>query len=406
MTECRFPVRKHRQLVVLMLAAFSMTAVAPNCRGESSIVPNQSAARLATELVARFDSPVAITSAADGSGRLFVTEQEGTVRIVSGTSVLQRPFLDIRNLVLAGGERGLLSIAFHPDYPDNGFFFVNYTDRPGGHTVVARYSVSPSDPNVADSTSAQLIIRILQPFSNHNGGQLQFGPDGYLYIGMGDGGSGGDPDNRAQNLLDLLGKILRLDVDRGLPHTIPADNPFLNRNDARPEIWASGLRNPWRFSFDRQSGDLFIGDVGQNAFEEIDFQPASSRGGENYGWRRMEGLHCFNPSTNCNQGNLVLPILENAQAEGSCSVTGGYRYRGRFSALQGLYIYGDYCSGKIWGASQQSDGRWTTTLLLQTSMNISTFGEDESGELYVADLGGNVHRLIDPSAKRRRAARR
>lgn len=391
---------------VFVLAALSVVSFTPGCMGESSIVPAQTTVRLATELVARFQTPVAITHAGDGSGRLFITEQSGTIKIFSGTSVRERPFLDIRNLVLAGGERGLLSVAFHPDYARNGFFFVNYTDRPGGHTIVARYSASSGDPNVADPASRIQIIRIEQPFSNHNGGQLQFGPDGFLYIGMGDGGAGGDPGNRAQNLLELLGKMLRLDVDRGLPYTIPADNPFLNRNDARHEIWASGLRNPWRFSFDRQTGDMFIGDVGQNAFEEISFQPASSRGGENYGWRRMEGLHCFNPSTGCNQEGLVLPIIEYPQTDGSCSVTGGYRYRGRFSSLRGLYIYGDYCSGKIWGASQGSDGRWTTTLLLQTSLNISSFGEDESGELYVADLNGNVYRLVDPSAKRRRAVRR
>lgn len=394
-----------QRLAVLTLA-FSMVAVTPNCRGESSTVPNQTAAVLATELVGRFSAPVAITNAGDGSDRLFITEQEGTVRIVSGTSILPRPFLDIRNLVQAGGERGLLSVAFHPQYASNGFFFVNYTDRPGGHTVVARYSVSSSDPNVADPASALQIIRIQQPFANHNGGQLQFGPDGYLYIGMGDGGSGGDPGDRAQNLRELLGKMLRIDVDHQLPYTIPADNPFATGLDVRREIWALGLRNPWRFSFDRQTGDMFIGDVGQNAFEEINFQPAASRGGENYGWRRMEGLHCFNPQTNCNQGTLVLPILEHPQSTGVCSITGGYRYRGPFPSLRGLYIYGDFCSGRIFGATQQSDGRWTSTILLQTSMNISSFGEDESGGLYVADLSGNVHRLIDPSAKRRRAVRR
>src|SRR5690349_11300457 len=252
-------------------------------------------------------NPVSITHA--GDNRLFITEQAGRIMIYDGTRLLPEPFLDIRNLVSSGNERGLLSLAFHPRYAQNGFFYVNYTNV-SGNTVVARYSVSPADPNRANPSSAVLILGVNQPFANHNGGQMQFGPDGYLYIGLGDGGGGGDPGNRAQNLNDLLGKILRIDVDSGSPYAIPASNPFVGSTNVRGEIWSYGLRNPWRFSFDRETGDLWIADVGQGTWEEIDFQPATSIGGENYGWRRMEGSHCFNPSTNCNNGivSLTLPV--------------------------------------------------------------------------------------------------
>src|SRR5688572_24974038 len=302
------------------------------------------AVQLALEQIGVAVKPVAITHA--GDSRLFITEQSGRVVIHDGTAVLPVPFLDIRSIVGDNqNEQGLLSVAFHPNYSSNGYFFVNYTDL-SGDTVVARYSVSPVDPNRADPNSARIILEINQPYSNHNGGQLQFGPDGYLYIGMGDGGAGGDPENRAQNLGSLLGKMLRIDVDReegSRRYGIPASNPFVGVYAARGEIWALGLRNPWRFTFDRLTGDMFIGDVGQGEIEEIDFQPGTSPGGENYGWRRMEGTHCYNPSSNCNPGNLVLPILEYSHNHG-CSVTGGYRYRGsRYPQLRDLYLYGDYC---------------------------------------------------------------
>ncbi|HEX7151211.1 MAG TPA: PQQ-dependent sugar dehydrogenase [Thermoanaerobaculia bacterium] len=361
--------------------------------------------RVELRLVASgFVNPVAITHA--GDTRLFITLQEGRVVIHDGTQLLPTPFLDVRSLVSTGGERGLLSIAFHPRYRDNGYFYVNYTDV-NGHTVVARYSRSASDPNRADPGSAFVILRVNQPFANHNGGQMHFGPDGYLYIGMGDGGSGGDPGNRAQNLGDLLGKMLRLDVDSGSPYAIPPSNPFVNRGGARGEIWSYGLRNPWRFSFDRETGDLWIADVGQQQIEEINFQPATSTGGENYGWRRMEGTRCFNPTSNCNDGTLVLPVLEYTHANG-CSVTGGYRYRGtRYPRLRGMFLYGDYCSGIIWGATQDSTGRWTSRDLFDTNFSISTFGEDVAGELYVARHGssGGIYQVIDANrvGPRRRA---
>ena len=349
--------------------------------------------------------PVAVTHT--GDSRLFITQQRGTVVIWDGTRILPTPFLDITNLVLCCGERGLLSVAFHPDYAQNGFFYVNYTEFSGpGTTVIARYSVSATDPNRANTGSAKILLKIAQPFSNHNGGQMQFGPDGYLYIGMGDGGSGGDPGNRAQNLGDPLGKMLRIDVDGGDPYAIPASNPFINRAGARPEIWSYGLRNPWRFSFDRATGDLWIADVGQGLWEEIDFQPATSIGGENYGWRRMEGSHCFNPSSGCNDGTLVLPVIEYDHSGGACSVTGGYVYRGsRYPRMKGTYIYGDYCNGMIWGATGPGAGGVSSRLLLDTSITISTFGEDANGEIYVTDhSGGRLYHIADirpPLAKRR-----
>ena len=356
------------------------------------------------EIASNLDDPVSITHA--GDSRLFITLQPGLVRIHDGTRMLPTPFLDIRSLVSAGGERGLLSIAFHPNYATNGFFFVNYTDT-RGDTVVARYRVS-SDPNRADPNSAKLVLFIDQPYPNHNGGQLQFGPDGYLYIGMGDGGAAGDPDNRAQNRNDLLGKMLRIDVN-GDPYSVPPSNPYVGNAAGRPEIWSLGLRNPWRFSFDRASGDLWIADVGQGAWEEVNLQPASSIGGENYGWDILEGTHCFG-AVNCTRTGVVPPVIEYNHSDRACSVTGGYVYRGvRSPRLQGMYLYGDYCNGKIWGARRSPDGAsWVSQQLADTEYLISTFGEDVNGEVYVADHRGTVYRIVDvqPVGPKRRAVRK
>jgi glucose/arabinose dehydrogenase len=353
----------------------------------------------AEPVVTGLSSPVDITHAGDGSGRLFITLQGGRVVIFDGVQILSPPFLDINSLVSSGGERGLLGAAFHPNYVGNGFFYVSYTDT-AGDSVIARYSVS-LDPNRADPTSGVILLTIPQPFSNHNGGQLHFGPDGYLYIGIGDGGSGGDPQNNGQDLETLLGKILRIDVDSGFPFTVPPDNPFVGVVGAREEIWSFGLRNPWRFSFDRLTGDMFIGDVGQNSWEEVDFQPANSTGGENYGWRLMEGNSCFNPAINCNNGTLTLPILVYDHSVG-CSVTGGYLYRGSKNPnLNGLYLYGDFCSGLIWGAQEDGLGGWNTTVLLDTNFSISTFGEDESGEIYFAHLSatdGTIYQVVQSTS--------
>jgi glucose/arabinose dehydrogenase len=342
-------------------------------------------------------NPVAITHAKDGSGRLFITEQGGKIRILKGSQVLATPFLDISSRVSTGGEQGLLSVAFHPKYKTNGFFFVNYTDR-AGDTIIARYKVSSSNPDRALGGSRKVILVVKQPYSSHNGGQLQFGPrDGYLYIGMGDGGGAGDPGNRAQSLKHLLGKMLRIDVNNFTgpsPYTIPANNPFVRTTGARKEIWALGLRNPWRFSFDRTTGDLFIGDVGAGKWEEVDLQSDTSRGGENYGWRHMEGRHCYNPSVGCKTAGLKRPILEYGHSQGQ-AITGGYRYRGsKIPGLRGKYLYADFGSGRIWGATLAS-GRWRSTQLRATNYGISTFGEDQSGEIYLADyFGGAVYKII------------
>ena len=376
------------------------------------VEPGVPAPQLGLERIASgLERPVAITHAGDGSGRLFITLQPGRVVIYDGSQVLATPFLDIAARVRCCGERGLLSIAFHPQYETNGRFFVNYTREPDGATVIAEYRVSDADPNVADPNSERVLLVIPQPYSNHNGGQLQFGPDGMLYIGMGDGGSAGDPQNYAQNPRSLLGKMLRIDVDGGDPYGIPPDNPFVGDDpeDVLDEVWALGLRNPWRFSFDRATGDLWIADVGQNAREEVNLQPASSSGGENYGWRIWEGSLCYNPPTGCESesviGTLVFPVLEYPTSLG-CAVTGGYRYRGgAIPDLYGYYVYGDYCAGTIWGALPEN-GTWTSTVLLETGFLISTFGEDEDGELYVANYSssGEVYRLVGASGGTETAA--
>jgi glucose/arabinose dehydrogenase len=351
--------------------------------------------RIALERVASgFSNPVHITHANDGSARLFVVEQRGVVRILKDGAILSPPFLDISPRVSCCGERGLLSIAFPPGRGPKSEFYADYTDV-NGDTVVSRFSVSV-DPNTADASSEQLLLRIVQPFPNHNGGQLAFGPDGFLYVGMGDGGSAGDPNNNAQDRTSLLGKILRIDVVGKAGYAIPPTNPYYGLSSARNEIWAWGLRNPWRFSFDRKTGTLFIADVGQGAWEEVDVQPADSAGGENYGWRLTEGNHCYAPATGCPTAGITFPVAEYSHAGGNCSITGGFAYRGRdFEGLTGIYFYGDYCSGRVWGL-RRSDTAWDDIELLRPGFAISTFGEDEAGEIYVADYGGGVlHRLTD-----------
>ncbi|MBW4468526.1 MAG: PQQ-dependent sugar dehydrogenase [Pegethrix bostrychoides GSE-TBD4-15B] len=349
--------------------------------------------------VSGLKNPVAVTNA--GDERLFVAEQSGKVRIVQNGQLLATPYLEITNRVKSGGEQGLLGMAFSPN-PQTGDLYVNYTNL-NGDTVIARYSVS-GDPNRAELSSEEILLTIPQPFANHNGGSLAFGKDGFLYIGTGDGGSGGDPQNNAQNPGSLLGKLLRIDVESGattgrLPYAIPSSNPFLAATDPtdqyRDEIWGLGLRNPWRLSFDRQTGDLYLGDVGQNAVEEVNFQAATSLGGENYGWRRLEGSQPFNNPSGSTAG-LVLPVAEYDHSQGQ-SVTGGFVYRGDNPALQGVYLYGDFVTGRIWGLRQSGDGTWENALLLDSPYNISTFGEDQTGGLYLADYAsGQIYRISAP----------
>jgi glucose/arabinose dehydrogenase len=340
-------------------------------------------------------SPVDIASA--GDDRLFVVEQAGRIRIVeSDGTVLGTPFLDIDALVASGGERGLLGLAFHPEYASNGFFYVYYTDN-AGDTVVARYTVS-GNPDVANAGSALVLLQVAQPFANHNGGDLSFSPtdpcSSCLYIGLGDGGNGCDPNDDAQDPLELLGKMLRLDVDLAAPH-VPPDNPFVGDASTRDEIWALGLRNPWRFSFDALTGDLFIGDVGQGAWEEIDFQAASSPGGENYGWDCFEGAHPSGCTTVWTCPGSTPPVREYSHAGARCSVTGGFVYRGSaFPALVGRYFYGDYCTGDIWTLTPAGGGGWTNVHHGAFGGGLTTFGEASDGELYAA-RGSSIYRIVD-----------
>lgn len=347
-------------------------------------------------------APVFVASPPGDTSRLMIVEQGGRIRLLRSGGLVQAPFLDISDRVGgASGERGLLGLAFHPNHTQNGFFYVNYTNASGA-TVISRFETSPGG-NAADASSETVILTVPQPFSNHNAGMLAFGPkDGYLYVGLGDGGSGGDPQNLAQNPQSLLGKMLRLDVDGGQPYAIPDDNPYINNADTLAEIWSMGLRNPWRYSFDRLTGDLYIGDVGQSSAEEINYRPASSGGKENYGWRLKEGTACFNPAQNCDGGlDLTDPVYEyfHSAPSSPCSVTGGYVYRGQaIASLAGHYFFGDFCSGQIWSfvVSQQgvTDFIDRTAELGLGGISVSSFGEDARGELYVVDYGGTVYKII------------
>ncbi len=335
------------------------------------------------------ERPIAVVASGDGSGRLFLVEQPGSIRVFQDGALLAQPFLDIRERVGSrGNEQGLLGLAFHPNYATNGYLYVNYTDR-DGDTVISRFSAVTGEPDRADPSSEKPLLRVAQPYPNHNGGSVVFGPDGNLYLGLGDGGSAGDPQGNAQSLRTHLGKILRLDVDGGDPYGIPADNLF---GEGLPEIWAYGLRNPWRFSFDRLSGDIYIADVGQNAWEEVNYLPAGSPAGANFGWDYREGTHPFEGQPPAGI-SLIDPVAEYNHTQG-CSVTGGYVYRGnRLPAWRGVYLYGDFCSGIVWGMVRNPDGTWQTRPLFDTGHYISSFGEDDEGEVYLVDLNGGVYRL-------------
>jgi glucose/arabinose dehydrogenase len=371
-----------RQFVATFLLALAFMSTRAAAQGVPAVTLEP--------VLSGLSSPVLLTNAGDGSNRLFVIEQPGRIQVLQPGGATPTVFLDITAKVLAGGERGLLGLAFHPQFKANRRLFVNYTRRPDGATVIAEYRVSATNPNLVEATETILLV-IPQPFANHNGGMIEFGPDGFLYIGMGDGGSANDPQNRAQNVEELLGKMLRIDVDQAngsTPYSSPPDNPFFGATAGRDEIYATGLRNPFRFSFDRATGQLYAGDVGQGVREEIDI---ITRGG-NYGWRVFEGTRCtgLGPAE-CVAANFQAPVAEYDHTGGRCSVTGGYVYRGTRATIPvGAYIYGDFCTGEMFLLQGT-----TASFLQDTTLNISSFGEDEAGELYVVSLGGTVHRLVN-----------
>ena len=341
-----------------------------------------------------FDQQVDLTYADDGTDRLFLVLQPGRIMVFRNDRDVgsAKTFLDIRARVNdRGSEEGLLGLAFDPHYRTNGYFYVYYSASSPRRSVISRFAVSDDDPDRADADSERVVLEVPQPFSNHNGGKVVFGPDGYLYLGLGDGGSGGDPKGNGQNRSTLLGTILRIDVRpvaSEAAYVVPPDNPFAGGGEAREEIWAYGLRNPWRFTFDRETGDLWAADVGQNRYEEIDV----IKPGLNYGWNRMEGFHCFFPRE-CDMGGLEPPIIEYGR-DGGCSVTGGYVYRGsRLPSLSGAYVYGDFCSGKIWALRYDSERVTEHLELVDSPLNVSAFGEDPAGELYILSYSGGIYRL-------------
>ncbi|OLC86589.1 MAG: hypothetical protein AUH88_04400 [Acidobacteria bacterium 13_1_40CM_4_61_5] len=338
-----------------------------------------------------FSNPLDIQQPNDGSGRLFIVEQGGRIKIIQNGNVLRIPYLDVSSLIVSGGEEGLLGLAFHPNFSQNGCFYVNYTTTRLTRTlqtVIAEYRATPASANTVSTVTEQRLITLDQPFSNHNGGGLAFGPDGDLYIGLGDGGGAGDPNGNGQNKNTLLGKLLRIQVNCNGTYTIPADNPFVGQSNVRTEIWAYGLRNPFRFSFDKSDGRLFAGDVGQDRFEEVDIVNR----GDNLGWNIMEGDQCFSPMTGCNMTGLKLPIFTYDHSQLDETVIGGYVYHGtNISALAGNYVFGDFISGRIWSLAQNGQGQWVRTFLLNSAGNdLASFGQDTNGELYIARYSSGV----------------
>jgi glucose/arabinose dehydrogenase len=366
--------------------------------GSASDRPDLAAIRVSAEPYAGgLDQPVLVTAAGDGSGRLFVLEQAGRIRVIENGQVSPTPFLDITDRVTSGGERGLLGVAFPPGFgAGRPVVFVHYSGKDGA-TTISEFRLDAHDVSLLDPTSERVILTEPQPYPNHNGGWIGFDPDGMLLIALGDGGSGGDPEDRASNLQNRLGKMLRIDVlgaPDGQPYAIPADNPYAGRTDALPEILHSGLRNPFRDSIDPLTGDLWIGDVGQGDWEEVDVARAGARGLD-FGWRRWEGRHCFEPATGCDPGGVTLPVAEYGHGAG-CSVIGGVVYRGAaIPALRGAYLFADFCSGTLWAIDSTDDGAQQPTVLLETGASVSSIGTDEAGGVYLTDLaGGRVLRLV------------
>ena len=381
---------------VVTFAVAAVLLLAAGC-GDDAGNHTQTPSLALQPFVSGLNSPLGLEQPNDGTNRLFVVEQGGTIMIIQNGAVLPAAFLDINSKVTVGGEMGLLGVTFHPSFSTNGKLYVNYDRTVSGQiqSVIAEYTASPANANQVNVATERILLTVDQVgnFNNHKAGQLAFGPDGFLYFGLGDGGSGGDPFGHGQNTNTLLGKLMRIDVnstDLGLQYHIPPDNPFAG-GGGLPEIWAFGLRNPWRFSFDRSGGRLFLADVGQDRFEEVDIITKSG----NYGWNIMEGLHCFNPPSGCNMAGLILPIAEYSHSEGN-AVIGGFVYRGSaVPALKGLYVFGDLGTGKIWTLQETSPNMFTRTLVATTGKTISSFGQDQAGELYLVDYGaGNVFRLV------------
>jgi glucose/arabinose dehydrogenase len=396
-------------LTGLVPAPTSATAVPPPdssapAAAVAPAAPSAAAVKL-TAVATGLTEPVLVTSPNDGTNRLFIVEKTGVIRVIVGGTLLTRPFLTMTRSVSTGSEQGLLGLAFHPSFKTNRKFYVDYTDV-NGNTVIREYRASATNRNIVQTGSGRTILTVKQPYANHNGGNLAFGPDGYLYIGMGDGGSGGDPGNRAQNVNTLLGKMLRIDINGttgSRQYRIPATNPYVGRAGL-DEIWQIGLRNPWRFSFDKVTGSLWIGDVGQNRYEEVDRAVRTSTGagrGYNWGWHVMEGFHCYLPASGCSTSGKRLPLLEYSHStNGRCAITGGYVYRGTaIPSLKGWYVFGDYCSGEVLAVPGTAASKPAPVTLFGTGSGrqISSFGQDAAGRLYVVDLGGTVYR-VDPSA--------
>ncbi len=360
----------------------------------SSILSGQSHPTVALDLFkSGFNAPVGLTNAGDGSGRLFVVEKGGRIKIIKNGNTLPTPFLDISGSVSSGGEQGLLGLVFHPNYSSNGYFYVNYTDL-NGDTHIARFTRDPNNPDKALSNSQLLILFIDQPGGNHNAGALQFGLDGYLYIGTGDGGGGGDPDNYGQTPNTLLGKMLRIDVNTGNPYSIPSSNPYVGDPTTRDEIWAMGLRNPWQFSIDKATGDLWIGDVGQDARGEINRQPGNSEGGENYGWRCYEGTTTFNTSGCDEMSSYTFPVFEVFHSDGGNSITGGHVYRGPNPCLNGVYFCAEFRQDILYTILPNGIGWSSNSTSLPDDTKISAFGEDESKNLYAVSYEGSIFKII------------
>jgi glucose/arabinose dehydrogenase len=382
---------------LIVLAAIGLSFIGKGVTAQEDVPndPTKASFKLVEVATGLNGGPLGLVDPDDGSRRLFIVQKSGVVLIYVDKQLIETPFLDISGLTSQSSEQGLLGLDFHPDFKNNGQFYVDYTDV-NGDTVVARYRVSGDDPNVADPNSAEQLLFVDQPFPNHNGGGVMFGPDGYLYVSFGDGGSQGDPNGNGQNISEVLGSIIRIDVDNtegDKPYAIPDDNPFVDDPNAAPEIWDFGLRNPWRFSWDRETGELYIADVGGGVYEEINVEPADS-GGNNYGWVIMEGPECYEGS-GCSTDGLTLPVAQYTHDFG-CSVTGGYVYRGDDQeSLIGLYFFADYCSGLMWALGKNDAGEWIMSDPIETGLAISSFGEDRNGEIYATDLNGGLYRLVE-----------